>query len=55
VPALLKRIFEQEGCIENDVGYDVNRRQNGMWLPSNEEGKGGGLSLDEVFPAPPEF
>jgi hypothetical protein len=35
VPDLLKWIFEGEGHIEADIGYDVNNGDNGIWLPSN--------------------
>jgi hypothetical protein len=39
-PQILKWIFEKEGLITNDIGYDVNRAQNGVWLPSNNGMRG---------------
>lgn len=40
VPTLLPWIFEDKGKIENDIGYDVNNGENGIWLPSNNSMRG---------------
>jgi hypothetical protein len=37
---LLEWIFASGGKIENDIGYDVNNAQNGIWLPSNNSMRG---------------
>ncbi len=37
---LLKWIFAKHGKIENDIGYDVNNKNNGVWLPSNNGMRG---------------
>lgn len=37
---LLPWIFEDQGKIENDIGYDVNNGKNGIWLPSNNSMRG---------------
>lgn len=41
VTGLLPWIFENRGGkIENDIGYDVNNGENGIWLPSNNSMRG---------------
>lgn len=40
VPTLLLWIFADKGKIENDIGYDVNNGENGIWLPSNNSMRG---------------
>lgn len=37
---LLKWIFADKGKIENDIGYNVNNGENGIWLPSNNSMRG---------------
>jgi len=37
---LLPWIFANKGKIENDIGYNVNNAENGIWLPSNNSMRG---------------
>jgi hypothetical protein len=37
---LLLWIFAEKNKIENDIGYNVNNGENGIWLPSNNSMRG---------------
>ena len=38
--SILPWIFADKGKIENDIGYNVNNGENGVWLPSNNSMRG---------------
>ncbi len=49
VEDLLEWIFQDRGQIKNDIGYDVNNENNGIWLPSNNSMRGDARWGDLTF------